>query len=113
MQDREPRILVFSSLFPNPGQPTAGLFIRERMFRVGNRLPLVVVAPVPWFPGQSLLRKWRPHFRPKTPSREVQAGYQVYHPRFFSVPGAFKWLDGVFMALGSWLSLFLLGRARV
>jgi len=34
------RILVFSTLFPSPAQPTAGVFIRERMFRVGRRLLL-------------------------------------------------------------------------
>ena len=46
-----PRLLVFSSLFPSAVQPNAGLFIRERMFRVGKHLPIVVVAPQPWFPG--------------------------------------------------------------
>jgi len=51
-----PHIVVFSTLFPNSAQPQAGVFIRERMFRVGAQLPLTVVAPVPWFPFQSLLR---------------------------------------------------------
>ena len=95
-----PRIVVFTTLFPNAGQPSAGLFIRERMFRVAKVLPLTVVAPVPWFPFQGLLRRWRPHFRPEAPRHEVQDGIEVRHPRFLSVPGAFKWLDGVLMALG-------------
>src|SRR5687768_1229823 len=101
MDNLEPRIVVFSSLFPNPGQPNAGLFIRERMFRVGETLPLKVVAPVPWFPFQRLIRIWKPHFRPDAPASEIQAGVEVFHPRFFSVPGIFKSLDGFFMALGS------------
>ncbi len=96
-----PRLVVFSTLFPHPGQPNGGLFIRERMFRVGQVLPLTVVAPVPWFPLQGLIRRWRPHFRPRAPRREVQDGVEVLHPRFFSVPGAFKWLDGLLLALGS------------
>lgn len=78
----------------------AGLFVRERMFRVAKHLPLQVVAPVPWFPFQSLIRMLRPGFRPKAPGTEVQDQTQVFHPRFFSVPGAFKQLDGLFMALG-------------
>ena len=97
----EPRLVVFTTLFPHPGQPNAGVFIRERMFRVGEVLPLTVVAPVPWFPLQSLIRRWRPHFRPDAPRSEIQDGIEVLHPRFFSVPGLFKSLDGFFMALGS------------
>lgn len=110
MNGDEPRIVVFTTLFPNPGQPNAGLFIRERMFRVGETLPLKVVAPVPWFPFQGLIRRWRPHFRPETPRAETQAGIEVLHPRFFSVPGLFKSLDGVFMAFGSLPTLLRLKR---
>jgi teichuronic acid biosynthesis glycosyltransferase TuaC len=105
MNHTQPRLLVFTTLFPHPGQPKAGLFIRERMFRVGKCLPLVVVAPVPWFPFQGIIRKWRPHFRPAAPRFEIQDGIEVYHPRFFSVPGLFKSLDGFFMALGSLATL--------
>lgn len=101
MADSRPPIVVFSTLFPHPGQPNAGVFIRERMFRVGERLPIVVVAPLPWFPLQRSIRRFRPHFRPEAPAHEVQQGVEVYHPRFFSVPGLFKSLDGFFMALGS------------
>lgn len=102
MSERHPRLAVFTTLFPHPGQPHAGVFIRERMFRVGQVLPLVVVAPVPWFPLQGLIRLFRPHFRPAAPYHEVQQGFDVYHPRFFSVPGLFKAWDGFFMALGSY-----------
>jgi glycosyltransferase involved in cell wall biosynthesis len=104
------KIIVFTSLFPHPGQPNAGLFIRERMFRVGYHLPLVVVAPVPWFPFQKVLRRWRPHFRPDAPYQERQQDFEIYHPRFFSVPGIFKFLDGFFMALGSLPTLWRLKR---
>ena len=99
MPEPEPRIIVLSTLFPHAGQPTTGLFIRERMFRVGRLLPLIVIAPVPWFPFQGLLRGWRPHFRPPAPAAEMQQDVEIRRPRFFSVPGAFKWLDGLCMAL--------------
>lgn len=102
---KSPRLLVFSTLFPHPGQPQAGLFIRERMFRVGKELPLVVVAPVPWFPLQGLIRLFRPHFRPSAPARELQHGIEVLHPRFLCVPGIAKRLDGVLLALSCWWTL--------
>lgn len=100
--EARPRILVFSSLFPSSVRPQAGLFIRERMFRVAERLPLAVVSPQPWFPGQGVIRAFRPHFRPPIPNGyyEEQGGIAVYYPRFFSVPGFFKGLDGTLMALG-------------
>jgi len=99
MPEPKPRVIVLSTLFPHAGQPTTGLFIRERMFRVARLLPLTVIAPVPWFPFQGLLRRWRPHFRPPAPGAEVQEGIEVRRPRFFSVPGVFKWLDGFCMAI--------------
>lgn len=94
-----PHIVVFTTLFPNTAQPGAGVFIRERMFRVAKVLPLMVVAPVPWFPLQGVIRYFRPHFRPAPPYRETSDGIEVLHPRFFSVPGIFKSLDGFFLAL--------------
>lgn len=102
---REPRLIVFSSLFPSSAQPTAGLFIRERMFRVGRQMPLVVVSPRPWFPGQGLIRLFRPHYRPMPARQENQSGFEVYFPRFLALPGLFRGLDSLFMALGSYFTL--------
>lgn len=104
----QPRLLVFTTVFPHAGQPGLGLFIRERMFRVGQVLPLVVVAPVPWFPLQGLVRRWRPHFRPPAPYYESHEGFEIYHPRFLSVPGGFKSLDGLLLAISSLLPLWQL-----
>ena len=114
LQDRKshPRLLVFTTLFPHPAQPQAGVFIRERMFRVAQILPLMVVAPVPWFPFQGLLRLFRPHFRPPAPRHEMQQGIDVYHPRFFSIPGFFKYWDGFFMAVACYRLLSRLKRQR-
>jgi teichuronic acid biosynthesis glycosyltransferase TuaC len=100
-----PRLLVLSSLFPSASQPAAGVFIRERMFRVAQHLPVVVVAPQPWFPLQGLVRLFRPHFRPKAPAFELMQGIEVHRPRFLSFPGILKWSDGLFMALGSYLTV--------
>ena len=93
------RILVFSYIFPSATRPSAGLFVRERMFRVGKRAFIVVVAPQPWFPLQGLLRLLRPDFRAMSPAHEIDAGVEVIRPRYFSVPGVFKRLDGFLMAI--------------
>ena len=96
-----PHVVVFSSLFPSSVQPGAGLFVRERMFRVGAHLPLAVVSPQPWFPLQGLLRRFKPGFRLGAPRHEAQQGHDVWFPRFFSLPGLLKRFDGWFMALGA------------
>ena len=105
-----PHVVVLSSLFPSAAQPGAGLFVRERMFRVGRRLPLAVVSPRPWFPGQALLRRVRPGFRPPSAAHETQDGRDVWFPRFPSLPGLLKRLDGLAMALGAWPRLRRLRR---
>ena len=101
----EARVLVFSTLFPNKSQPSAGLFIRERMFRVAEHLPLIVVSPKPWFPLQSLIQRFKPGYRPTPGHKEVQQQIEVYFPRFLSFPVVFRSLDGLSMALCSWLLL--------
>ncbi len=101
----QPRLVVFSMLFPHPQRPIAGVFVRERMFRVGAVLPIAVVSPQPWFPLQSLIRLIRPHFRPAAPFEETQAGILILRPRFLCFPAVLKRLDGLFMALGSYLTL--------
>lgn len=101
----EPRLMVLSALFPSPARPNAGVFIRERMFRVARHIPLAVVSPQPWFPGQGLIRLIRPGYRPPAPRHEKQQGIDVYRPRFLAIPGALRWLDGLSMAIGSYFTV--------
>lgn len=95
-----PRILVLSALFPNSRQPYAGLFIRERMFRVGRVLGLQVVSPKAGSPLDPLVRWFQPHYRPRAPRAEQQNGFTVRCPRFLALPGLFRGADGFMMALG-------------
>ncbi len=95
------RLIVYSSLFPSAAAPNAGGFIRERMFRVAKRLPLVVVAPQPWSPFDWIVRLVRKSFRPQAILRETVDGVEVHRPRFLSVPGILKRFDGWLMAMST------------
>ncbi|WP_245921740.1 glycosyltransferase [Bowmanella denitrificans] len=92
------RILVLSSLFPSSVRPQAGLFVRERMFRVAKHADLEVVSPVPWFPGQGLLRLVKPGYRPQPAALEEQNGIKVHFPRFLSLPMLGRRFDAWMMA---------------
>lgn len=111
MSRARPKAVVLTTLFPHSGQPGAGLFIQERMFRVARQVPLCVLVPVPWFPFQGLIRRWKPGFRPRAPRHEIREGIEIHYPRFLSVPGMLKWLDGFFMALGCLPRLLRLRRS--
>ena len=100
--EKKPKLIVFCSTFPDENQPHFGIFVRNRMFRYaqdGN--DVVVVSPRAWFPGQGIFRKLYPHKRPLCSNYEKQEGVEVFYPKYFSLPGLFKWADGFFMALFS------------
>lgn len=96
-----PRVLVFSSLFPSASAPTAGTFIRERMMRVGEQVPVVIVAPQAWSPFDWLIRLFRKSFRPQAAVFERLGDVEVHRPRVLSIPGVMKHWDGALMARGS------------
>jgi len=97
----EPRLIVYSSLFPSASAPTAGTFIRERMFQVAKHVPIVVVSPQPWSPFDRLIRGFRPAFRPEAPAFEQLDGVEIHRPRWFSLPGFGKRFDGWSMWRGT------------
>ena len=107
MSSEPVRLLVFSTVFPNAAQPHHGVFVRERMSGLPPDVEVRVVAPAPWFPFVSGLR---PGFRPEAPKEEVQDGVRVLHPRFLSIPGLAKSLDGWLLFLGSLPALIRLRR---
>ena len=106
--ERRTRVLLFSTVFPNAAQPHHGVFVRERLRGLPKEdFEVRVVAPTPWFPFVSGLR---PGFRPQVPREEVQDGVPVLHPRFLSVPGFLKCLDGLFLFLSTLPTLVRLRR---
>jgi teichuronic acid biosynthesis glycosyltransferase TuaC len=99
--DSQPRLLVFSSLFPSDVSPTSGTFIRERMFRVAEHIPIVVVSPQVWSPLDWFVRLFRKSFRPIGKPFETINGIDIFRPKVLSVPAVFKQFDGLFMAWGT------------
>ncbi len=94
----KPHLVVFCSLFPSAVRPLAGSFVRDRMFRVANFLPVTVVSPQAWFPGQSLVRLRHPDYRLSGVPFEVMDDIEVYRPRAGALPGVGRRWDGYAMA---------------
>ncbi|KGJ95956.1 glycosyltransferase [Thalassotalea sp. ND16A] len=92
------KIMVLSSLFPNSAELSAGLFVRERMFRVAQYMPLFVVSPKPWSPLDSLIRLIKPKYRNYPREQETQNNISVHFPTFFAIPLLGRRFDGFFMA---------------
>jgi glycosyltransferase involved in cell wall biosynthesis len=101
------RVVVLATVFPNPKQPTLGTFVRERMRRVAATCDIRVVAPIPWFPFNGLIRgaQWA-----GIPRTEQQDGLIVYHPRILCIPRYLKFTDG--LLYGASLLPFLLRLRR-
>ncbi|MCI4661235.1 MAG: glycosyltransferase [Neomegalonema sp.] len=82
-----PRVLVLSSLWPNPEQPNFGIFVRNRLERVQETggADLTIVAPVVWFPfPHAVFGRYGAMAR--VPRREQQGELTVYHPRYPLIP---------------------------
>jgi len=92
------KVLVFTTVFPNEKQPNLGVFVRERMSRVAERCEIKVIAPVPYFPLAGLIKE---KYRKRIPRIENQQGIEIFHPKFFLIPGIMKFLDGFFLYLSS------------
>ena len=92
------KILVFTTVYPNEKQPNLGVFVRMRMSRVAKRCEIKVLSPVPYFPFAGLLKDkyWQ-----RISRIEYQEGVEVYHPKFFLIPGVMKFLDGFFLYLST------------
>lgn len=103
--EAKPFVIVVSSLFPSAKLPAAGIFIKERMGRVANELPMLVISPRPWFPFQGLIRLFKQDYRPVLPKYETLGHLKVIRPNYLSFPQFFRSADGFFMAVSSWLSL--------
>lgn len=86
------KVLSFSYCFPNPDNPTWGIFVYQRLAALAQHTELKVCSPVPWFPllskaaGQTNGESW--------------GNLPVFRPHFFYIPKFLKSRDGRFYAGG-------------
>ena len=81
------RILVFSTLYPNPQQQRHGIFVEQRLRQLlsSGRVEARVVAPVPWFPFRGkLFGEYGKYAR--VPRRETRHGIDIAHPAYPVIP---------------------------
>lgn len=88
------RLLLITNVFPNPLQPTRGLFNRELVAALAREHEVRVVAPISW------VDEWRARGgNPLGPDRRaLVAGAEVEYPRYYYPPrmlrrwyGSFFW----------------------
>jgi teichuronic acid biosynthesis glycosyltransferase TuaC len=82
-----PRVLVFSTLFPNAAQPNHGVFVENRLahtLALGG-LEATVIAPAPYFPSRHPLFGRYAVFA-RVPAQERRGGLEVLHPRYLVAP---------------------------
>ena len=81
------RLLTFTTLYPQPGQPNGGVFVENRLRHlVGTgQATSTVLAPVPWFPSRSPRFGAWSRFA-MAPAEEERHGLRVLHPRYVVVP---------------------------
>jgi len=88
---RKLRVLVFTTVFPNPALPLHGTFVLERVRHVAELADVQVIAPVAW---HRVLGQRGP-LRPVVPLPGVR------HPRFWYPPRVLKPLHGLFLFLSA------------
>lgn len=84
------KVLSLSTVFPNPGEPGLGIFVKSRLDHVAHCAKITVIAPVPVldYGNPSGMR------RAAVPHRRSENGIEILHPRWLYPP-----LGSVFNAL--------------
>jgi teichuronic acid biosynthesis glycosyltransferase TuaC len=85
------RILAVSYLFPNSQQPNHGIFVLNRLKAMSKYADVTVINPVPTSAIHKYVDKFK--FLEKIPESEILQGVNVYHPKFFSIPRYFKFIE--------------------
>src|SRR5438132_2432011 len=97
--NRRPRVLIYTTIFPNSVQPLWGHFVLERMRHLLPYADLSVMAPVPYFPKLHLNERWYRFSR--VPRFERFAEFDTYHPRYLVLPHVGMCTHALSMFLGS------------
>jgi len=85
------KILAISYLFPNCNQPNHGIFVLNRLKAMSKYADVTVINPIADSPVHKKISKFA-HLE-SIPELENIAGINVYHPRYFSIPGHLKSIE--------------------
>ena len=82
-----PRILTYTTLYPNAVRPGHGVFVENRLRKLvsDGRVAARVMAPVPWFPSTSTRFGVYGGYA-RVPARETRHGIDIDHPRYPTIP---------------------------
>ena len=96
------KVLSFSYCFPNSRTPTWGVFVQQRLTAMADLVDLEVVSPTPTFPLVTRLRGGLPA------ESNAPGGLRIHRPRYLSLPGILKSIEGRMYARGlrRWLGDF-------
>ncbi len=98
------RLLIYTTLFPNPSEPGRGIFVARRIAALARLAEILVVAPVN--AGR------RPAALLEPGRREDGNGVAVLHPRFAVLPGVAKGWDAALLHHETWPQIRGAVRAR-
>lgn len=93
MKKKSPRILVITSIFPNPMEVTKGIYIYKQVKALAKITPVIAVAPVPFFPSWIKHKKYDIYAR--IPYREERGDLTIIHPRYLVIPKIGRSLYGL------------------
>lgn len=87
VEGARPRILTFTTLYPNAARPQYSVFVENRLRHLvgSGEVSARVVAPVPYFPFAAQRFGAYATFA-RVPRREVRFGIEIEHPRYAVVP---------------------------
>lgn len=90
-QGRQLNVLSVCRALPTPQDPSAGVFVQNRLAALARVANVRVAQPLPWFPVVAPFPAWA-----RQPSRESQ-GMNIQHAPMFYVPRFLKSLDAYWL----------------
>jgi glycosyltransferase involved in cell wall biosynthesis len=100
--ERRPKLLTFTTLFPNCEWPNHGIFVENRLRHLldSGEAESVVVAPIPYFPlSARRFGRWGRFARVEP--REERHGLVIHHPRFITIPRLGMTVSPILLARGT------------
>ncbi|MDE2598526.1 MAG: glycosyltransferase [Rhodocyclaceae bacterium] len=93
------RVLFLSMWYPNQENPVFGTFVHEQAVALRNcGVDVRIVQPIPFAPFPLGLFSARYAALAKIPARETHEGFEVYHPRYLTLPHHLR-----FDRVGDWM----------